>query len=442
MATRESLKQSAFSSGEITLGIYRICFGLLMCFSLIRFMWKGWVEACYLSTDFHFTYQYFHWISPVDNAIVMHALVALAALLALLVALGVWYRFSIISFFLLFTYLELIEKAWYLNHYYFVSIIAFLLCFIPADAALSLRPGSRKVVSVFYANVLRLQISIVYFFAGLAKLESDWLMHAQPLKIWLKTKTDIPIIGQWMAYDETAYLFSYGGALYDLGIPFLLLWATSRPYALLAVVGFHLMTALLFPIGMFPWIMIAGSLIFVTDQEWKKLFKFPPPSEIALTATGNSFKTVPSWLVGLFTLHFIVQIFLPIRPLFYAENQLWTERHYRFGWNVMLAEKTGITTFYLQDADNKKWVEYPNTQLSRIQEKQMTYQADMIWQYAHHLAQQYRLKGIDITAVYVDCQVSFNGRPSQSYLPETLNLLGVDQDNIYDHILPISSQAD
>lgn len=428
----------------ISLGIYRISFGLLMCFSLLRFIYKGWVDSCYLQPSFHFSYQYFGFIKPIyEPAWFMYALVSLAAIFALLIALGIWYRLSVICFFLLFTYLELIEKSWYLNHYYFVSVIAFLLIWIPADHRFSVKRILKKDapihISSIYTNVLKLQISLVYFFAGLAKINSDWLLKAQPLKIWLKAKIDLPIIGDWLAYDWTAYLFSYSGMFYDLLIPFFLWNKRTRPYAFIAVIVFHSMTAILFQIGMFPWIMIVGSLIFLSDQEWLKIFSF---FSIKLkNITRINYKNavvlpIRKIILLIFTLHFILQIALPSRRFFYLENQYWTERHYRFGWNVMLIEKGGSATFRIKELQtNKTWTEYPSTHLTSIQEKQMSFQADMIWAYAQYLKDLYFQKGVKDIAIYVDCYVSFNGRPSQLLLPTTLDLLSVSEDEIYDHIL-------
>ena len=428
----------------ISLGIYRISFGLLMCFSLLRFYYKGWVELCFLKPSFHFAYQYFYWIKPIlQPGWAMYALVFSTAFFALLVATGILYRISILIFFLLFTYLELIEKSWYLNHYYFVSIIAFLLIFIPANHRFSLHHFFNKKKSAFipsiYANVLRLQISLVYFFAGLAKINADWILEAMPLKIWLKAKIDIPYIGDLFAHDWTAYFFSYSGMLYDLLIPFFLWNKRTRPVAFIAVVIFHSMTALLFQIGMFPWIMIVGSLIFLTDEEWKKVFAFFGMNLKNSFPTINPVQTaVPKYLLALFTLHFLIQIILPVRRYFYSENNLWTERHYRFAWNVMLIEKSGSVIFKIKEhATGKTWTEYPNNHLDLIQEKQMSFQADMIWQYARYLEDKYLKKGLTDFSVYVECYVAFNGRNSQLYLPKDLDLLKVSEGEVYDYILKL-----
>ena len=103
---------------------------------------------------------------------------------------------------------------------------------------------------------------MVYFFAGVAKLNFDWLIEAQPLKIWLPAQSHLPMIGPFLEMEVTAYFFSWFGAIYDLTIPFLLLMNRTRPWAYAAVVVFHVMTRILFPIGMFPFIMIGATLIF------------------------------------------------------------------------------------------------------------------------------------------------------------------------------------
>ncbi|NJL75836.1 MAG: HTTM domain-containing protein [Saprospiraceae bacterium] len=83
-----------------------------------------------------------------------------------------------------------------------------------------------------------------------------------PLAIWLPTKADFPILGSLFAQPLTAHLFSWFGAIYDLTIPFFLLNTYTRPFAYIAVITFHVLTKMLFNIGLFPWIMIFSTLIF------------------------------------------------------------------------------------------------------------------------------------------------------------------------------------
>jgi len=419
------------------LAMYRAAFGFLAFISIVRFMANGWVKACYLEPEFHFKYQYFEWVKPLDNITAMYGVVLLCAISALCIGVGFFYRIATVAFFILFTYLELLAQSWYLNHYYFVSIIALLLCFIPAQKGYSFDALRKKKIEAPFVPywsvfILKLQITIVYFMAGLAKLKLDWLLEALPLKIWLKAKVDTPLIGMFFQYDETAYIFTYFAILYDLTIPFLLWNKKSRPYAFIAVVLFHVLTAILFNIGMFPWIMIAGSMIFISGSEWRRLFR-KIPKQILLEKKTNT--AAPKRVMLVFMIGFFVfQIGLPLRYLLYQENVLWTERNFRFSWNVMLMEKSGYAVFSIADKNSeKKWIEYPKEKLTVIQEKQMSFQPDMIWQYAQFLKSKYDLQGYDVS-IKVKNYVTLNGRPSKEFISKEIDLVSIGRNDIYNYV--------
>ena len=43
-------------SNPYPLAVYRIGFGLLVMFSIIRFWYNGWIESLYLEPGFHFSF--------------------------------------------------------------------------------------------------------------------------------------------------------------------------------------------------------------------------------------------------------------------------------------------------------------------------------------------------------------------------------------------------
>ena len=107
------------------------------------------------------------------------------------------------------------------------------------------------------AWALRAQLGAVYVFGGIANLNADWLLSAQPMRIWLGNSADAALVGPLLAETWVAYAMSWSGAAFDLAIVGALMWSRTRPAAYAALVAFHLATWLLFPrIGMFPWIMI------------------------------------------------------------------------------------------------------------------------------------------------------------------------------------------
>ena len=90
-----------------SLAVFRICFGLLVVFSSLRFLWKGWVNALYLAPENHLTYRGFGWVAPLP-APWMHLIVLALAVFGVCIALGYRYRLATALFLTGFAYTELI----------------------------------------------------------------------------------------------------------------------------------------------------------------------------------------------------------------------------------------------------------------------------------------------------------------------------------------------
>ena len=418
------------------LAVFRILFGLLMIISLIRFWHYGWIEKLYILPKFHFHYHGFDWISVPGQW--TYLLFLICGISAFFFTIGYKYRISIITFFLSFTYIELMDKTTYLNHYYFVSLVAFILIWLPAHAHFSVDASHDQNLRSEYiprwnVDVLRLMISIVYIYAGLAKLNYDWLIEALPLSIWLRDKVDVPVIGQLMDEKWLHYVFSWGGAFYDLFIVAFLLWSRTRIFAFIAVLMFHLLTKILFPIGMFPYIMIVATLLFFDDTfhskilaKVAKLVAIPYQSfcnGITFKSYRLSYRVAPLVL----SIFFIVQIILPLRCYAYPGNLFWTEQGYRFSWRVMLMEKTAYANFKIVDGvSGKRFYVQNDDFLTAFQEKQMATQSDFIIEYAHYLRDHFESQGHQNLQIFVESYASLNGRKSQVYIDSEINLLSIE----------------
>jgi len=432
------------------LAVFRIFFGLMMFLSIIRFWSKGWIETLYLEPYFHFSYYGFEWIKPLGGF--TYILFIICGLSALCVSLGYKYRFSIITFFLSFTYIELMDKTTYLNHYYFISVLSFLMIFLPAGKHFSIdnikEKRSYKKIPKWSIDSLIILISIVYICAGLAKINSDWLLKAMPLKIWLPSKYDIPIIGNYLLQQEWVhYLMSWAGMLYDISIPFLLLYKRTRLFAFILVIVFHLLTAVLFPIGMFPYIMIVNSLIFFDSKVHNKIialikktispFKRYNLEKIEKYKYDNS-KIITSIIISFL----IIQLIFPFRFVLYPGTLFWNEEGYRFSWRVMLMEKMGYTSFKIVDRVSNKYFYVDNKDfLTPFQEKQMSFQPDFIIEYAHFLGNHFTLQGHKNIEVYADSFVALNGRRSKRFIDPNINLMKEKRSlNHYSWIIPFKDE--
>lgn len=426
------LKKETNSS---TLVLFRIGFGCMMLFSILRFWAKGWIETLYIQPTFHFSYYGFEWVKPLGNF--TYLLFILCAIASIGIVLGYRYKLSIITFFLCFTYIELMDKTTYLNHYYFISILSFLLCFLPANASFSLDAIRNRTnylkVPQWHVDVLKLLVSIVYFYAGLAKINSDWLLHAMPLKIWLRSFYDLPFIGEnLLQMNWFHYAMSWGGMLYDLAIPFVLLSKKTRLIGFAMVVFFHLFTYVLFPIGMFPYIMIFCSLLFFSNDFHTKCLEHLKSSLKRITNSNQkqplqnlTFKQKHPKIVGsIIIVFFCIQLLLPFRYILYPNHLFWSEEGYRFSWRVMLMEKMGYTNFKITNLETGASYYIDNAEyLTPLQEKQMSFQPDFILEFAHHLGRKHQSKGMDNIAVYAESYVALNGRKSKRFIDPNVDLL-------------------
>ncbi len=392
----------------------------------------------YIRPKVFFPYYGFEWIKPLD-ATSMYVVFGILALTSLLITLGLFYRISAILFFTLFTYVELIDKTNYLNHYYFVSIAAFILIFLPAHRYFSLDVLRNKNLAAthspnYFILSIKFQVFIVYFFAGLAKINSDWLLHAQPLRIWLPAHSEMPIIGSLLTKEWVAYFFSWFGCIYDLAIPFLLFIPRFVKPAYVLVIVFHLATSLFFNIGMFPYIMIVLTTIFFTEHFHKRIINgfrsvFQKAKSVEIQMTYAPKPRTLKILTALFVAHFTIQILVPFRYLLYDGNLYWTEEGYRFSWRVMLMEKAGTAFFYVREKSTGKEMEVSNCDyLTPMQEKMVATQPDMLVNYARFLKKEFKKKGIQDPEILVESYVTLNGKASRLIVDKS-TVLGNEEDN-------------
>ncbi len=401
------------------LAAFRIAFGALMVFAVVRFVARGWVGQLYLDPSFHFTYFGFEWVRPWPAwGMALHF--ALMGLAAVGVLLGAWTRLSALAFFVTFTYAELIDKTTYLNHYYLVSLIALLLVFVPAGAVASIDAlrGKAPQAAASWAYVLfRIQVGVVYVFAGFAKLNADWLIGAEPLTTWLQVHAGVPAVGPLLADPLAAQLMSYAGAVFDLSIVPLLLWNRSRRAAYAVAVLFHVSIWLLFPVGVFSWVMLVSATVFF-DPSWPRRWL---PARHATAPSPRAGGLLSPRTAALAAAYVAIQILVPLRFLAYPGNVNWTEEAFRFAWRVMLIEKSGSVEYRVRTERGESRL-LPRTELTPLQYKMMSTDPDMIHEYARHIAARERAAGESRVQVFADAYASLNGRPGQRLIDPEVDL--------------------
>lgn len=429
---------------------FRVFFGLVVAFGALRFLVKGWVDSLYLAPLNQLSYPGFGWLRPLP-APWMHAHLLLLALLGLAIAVGYRYRLASALFLVGFVYVELIDAALYLNHYWYVTLTVAALVVLPLHRHCSLdaragRVGASMTVPMLTLWVLRAQIALVYVFAGIAKLNSDWLFEALPLRLWLADSADLPVIGPLLAMPLVAYLASWAGLVFDCSIVVWLLWWRSRPFAYLAVIVFHLATALLFRIGIFPLVMICATLVFFAPDWPRRLIGHltgntrAPFSPLAVEQPREyDSPRRRAMLLAALVLVAVVELALPLRHLAYPGNVRWTEEGYLFAWRVMLTEKVGHVSFRVSDSAGREWQVGPELVLTDWQTAQATIRPDLLVATAHLVAKHYRAQGRGDVQVRADAFVSFNGRPHQRLVDPSIDLAAQSRSIApKDYLLPLN----
>jgi len=394
---------------------FRIAFGLCAALVAARFVARGWVGRLYLDPTYHFTYPSLGWVRPLAPW-AMYGGYGLMVMAGLALAVGWHHRWAAAVFTVCFAYAEAIDVTTYLNHYELVTLMGVLCCVLPIPGRRGRR--GRQTVDRWVVWVLRFQLAVVYVFAGIGKVDVQWLLHGEPLHTWLRGRSDLPLVGGWLGEPGLAVALSIAGAVFDLSIVGFLLWRRSRPWAYVAVIGFHLITGWLFPgIGAFPLVMIALTPIFFAP-DWPQrvgarlgrvaVVRPDPVRDGRIERRPTKLVAVG---VGLWVL---VQLVVPLRHLAYPGDVRWTEEGYRWSWRVLLTEKEGLATFTLRDpADGATQRIYPGDELAPHQVRYMATRPDLIRQYARHLADEAEAEGWARPRVTAEVWVTMNGWPRQ-----------------------------
>jgi vitamin K-dependent gamma-carboxylase-like protein len=423
-----------------SIACFRIAFGAIMLWEVIRYFSHGWIQRYYIQPAFHFTYYGFERVHPWPGPW-MHLHFFVLGVLALAVALGVWYRAAVVAFFVGFSYVFLLDQARYLNHFYLITLLSFLLIFVPANRVWSIdaRRNDRRTTTVrtWSLWLLRLQVGIPYFYAGVAKINADWL-RGEPLGAWMAARADLPFVGSWLTHAGVVLLFAYGALLLDLLMVPGLLWKRSRPYAFAVACLFHLLNSQLFTIGIFPFLMITATTIFFPPDWPRKVIariravqrergesKEPALSEsngrfIEPSAASSMHARMATVLVAAYA---AVQILVPLRHHLYPGDVNWTDEGHRFSWRMKLRDKNSTARFEAVDRVTGERIDVDwRTVLASWQFEEMSTRPDMILQFSHYLADDVRRRTGRSVGIHATVCTSLNSSMPQLLIDPAVDL--------------------
>lgn len=441
-----------------SLSLFRIGFGVILTHYLLSNLAGMRLDYIFYSPSYHFRYPGFEWV-PVLSIGYLKLLWGLAAISSFLITLGFFYRIASALLAFSYTWIFLQDQVYYLNHYYFVVILSWLMIVIPANRRFLFLPTEEAedernhLVPNWSIALIRFQVGIPYFFGGIAKLQSDWL-SGHTARMFLGNRPWHEWIQQFLPEDTITYLMTFGGLSFDLLVVPALLYKRTRRYAYGLAVLFHLANAYLFPIGIFPWLMIIATTIFFSP-DWpltfiakaKKIRKGqaskgesiaavaprgkqnPPPCNELLQAN-----VVPRWrnytLVLLLVSFALIQITVPLRCFLSNRDPSWVEKGHKFAWHMMLRNINGKVKFYSVDIDtrNAEVVALSNY-ISHAQYRYAKTKPPLLQKLATHIADQIKESDGRSVEIYALALASLNGREPEYLIDPTVPLNQQAQDN-------------
>ena len=399
--------------------VFRIIFVLLCFLESFGAIATGWVKRT-------FTFIGFEWLQPLPGY-GMYIYYIIMGVFGLFIMLGFKYRFSTILFTIMWLGTYLMQKSSYNNHYYLLIFLSAIMAILPAHRYASIDVKNKPILKdismpSWCRLIIILQLFIVYTYGSIAKLYPDWL-DTTVMTILMKGKQHYYIIGEFLQQNWLHYFLAYGGILFDgLVIP-LLLFKPTRKLAFFASIFFHLFNSIVFQVGIFPYLSLAFTLFFFEPKIINRIFlkKKPFFEETNVIIPKNR-----NILISVFSVYFIIQALLPIRHHLIQDNVLWTEEGHRMSWRMMLRSKQGYVTYYVVDKKtNETTIVNLNDYLTKKQQRPASTKPDVIWQFSQRLKQEYAKKDQDIS-VFVDCKISVNGRPFQTFINKDIDLAAVD----------------
>jgi hypothetical protein len=409
--------------------VFRVAFGALMALESWGAIGTGWVKSAFIDTNFTFTFIGFEWLGFLHGEI-MYGYYILMGIFGILVMLGYRYQMATFMLLLMWTITYILQKSNYNNHYYLVVLMCAFMAIVPANSTSSLDVRRNDKLLDYTAPrwsllIFKIQVTIVYFYASVAKIYPDWL-RAEPVKIWFQMKSSYPVIGSFLQLDWMPYFVSYGGIVFDgLFIP-ALLWSKTRKWAFGVSIFFHLFNSAVFQVGIFPYMMLAISVFFFPVEEVRKLFfKKRPYIEVKENETGPI--RSQKLLVSFISIYFIFQVFLPLRHHLFRGNVNWTEEGHRMSWRMMLRSKVGGIDFTLVDNVEGDTLRInPGEYLSRKQRRVIATRPDMTWQFVQVIKEEYASRGVTDISIYANSWARLNDRQSAPLIDPEADLAKVE----------------
>tara|TARA_B100000809_G_C15067124_1_gene504590 strand:- start:78 stop:1445 length:1368 start_codon:yes stop_codon:yes gene_type:complete len=420
-----NFKQSLFKEeSAASLGLFRMLLGIVLFAQTLWFIKTEFIVENVFEPSLHFKFYYFQFLEPLSKPL-MKIMMLLMLVSTLLVAIGKLFKPALVFFGLSFTYLWLLDKSYFNNHYYLISLLVFLLLFTNANSwgGYGSKKGTTFTVPYWQIFIIKFQIFIVFFIAGINKINTYWMVDMQPMKHILETKASLNNY-DWLANDFSFAFFSWLGLLFDLSIGFLIWLNKTRRFALVFYILFNIINFWLFydigEIGFFPFILLACLTIFFESAKVEQKLGWLNKKVVDENLIEKESKNT-SVIITCLVVYIALQVLLPFRYLLYDNHVDWSGKGQRFAWRMKIMYKDPDMHFYLIEEGSEQKVEVNvGNFLNSKQYTNLIYYPDFIPTVAKYIKEEAIRRGMKNPKVVANFKIGFMGH-SQTYLvnPET-----------------------
>ncbi|MGN7439054.1 MAG: HTTM domain-containing protein [Alcanivorax sp.] len=431
-----------------SLAFFRIVLGVMLMHDALKIF--PIEMGNYAITEFRPYYYGFGWVQA--NLTLITICVNTLPFAVFCVTIGLFYRIAMPITAIILTYMFLIYPEHYLNHYYMLILFCTLMSFIPANKIWSIdsliknkQTKNETTVPAWSYWLLKMQTEVILVYAGLVKINWDWL-QLQPLGSWVRLGFfDVPIIGPIFFFDPVVAIGAYGVIiLHVFGAP-LLFWDKARPWVFGVYTCFHLTNSALFNIGIFPFMTIGATLLFF-NPNWPRLWikKLKPTTDkVVKIYEGVRSFSIPKKVFLIFTFTWVaIQIITPI-PALFSDNlkTAWHGHKDLFAWRMMLNDRAINTAMYVVHIPQRRRIEFIPLRkyLSARQCTRVAWRPNMSVQFANYLEEEYKQKyaATDVR-VHAYILLAVNFREPALWADPTLNLADYEPKfGIHEWILPL-----
>ncbi|XP_069128418.1 vitamin K-dependent gamma-carboxylase-like [Argopecten irradians] len=429
------------------LGVLRFLYGILLMIDTLEkkglgtMSFRKW-EKC------TFPVLYFLKPLPLDWMYLIHFILFITTIG---IALGFMYRWCLVIFNVIYWYIHLLDMQKWNNHSYLFGLLSFLLLTADGNRYLSIDsivwPKLRnQAVPLWNYTLFRFQVFLLYFFAGIKKLDAEWLYGYSEKGLSKHWVFDVfrPFLSNEMI---DLYIVHRFGFLLDLTLGFILFFDKSRKTGILMALSFHAMNSQIFFIGMFPYIGIATVSIFCYPDWPRKVmsrilfWKSRPPVYLKYNHhclygdDGKAYKengdqmihvngrkqkdTSKSLRPGAYhvlctvfvILYIAEQIFLPFSlGILFKGLKTWGGELYGFTWNMMIEKHIADVSIFVKDLETGERVDMSQSMLKFGVGNRWAYTPVMLTQFTQCIPKRLQAQGHSNFAINYDVWLALNHR--------------------------------